>query len=264
MPEGDSVAGHAQRLRPLLVSHRVVEVGGTAPSVRANSRRMLDADVDGIRTSGKNLVIDFSTGYSARIHLGMSGRWQVGPVVRTVHGSARLILATTSHRVACHAAPTVEVDRTPTIDDELARLGPDLLGDFEVAEFLRRARIANDTSLAEMLMDQRVLAGIGNVYKSELLFLAGIHPDTSTSEVSDAQLRAMAAEAKRLLASNVGSLRRSTTGSHARGQETWVYGQAGMGCRLCGTRVERGSHGGRVTYWCPRCQARLGVGDPPQ
>jgi endonuclease-8 len=257
MPEGDSVAGHARRLRPVLVGRLVEEVSGTAPSLRVNSRRVLGAVVEDIRTVGKNLVIDLSTGYSIRVHLGMSGRWTVSDVHTVVpHGSARLVLATSSHRVTCYRAPTVEVDRTPAVDALLGRLGPDVLGEFDEEEFLRRARAVPDDAIGSMLLNQRVVAGIGNVYKSELLFLEGVHPMRHVSEVSDDQLRALARSGRRLMVANVGPGRRVTTGSTLRGRETWVYGRAGRPCRRCGVVIERDHQGDRVTYWCPRCQPR--------
>jgi endonuclease-8 len=256
VPEGDSVAGHAERLRPVLVGEVIIEVAGSSPSLRTSSARVLDAVVEGIRTVGKNLMIDMSTGYSIRVHLGMSGRWMVGDVKSPAHGSARLVLATGTRRVACFGAPTVEVDRTPAIDAELGRLGPDLLGEFDETEFLRRARAVPDAAIAALLLDQRVLAGIGNVYKSELLFLEGIHPERAVSSVSDEQLSAIASRAQRLMAVNVRPNRRVTTRSRAPGQETWVYGRAGRPCRRCGTPVQWDHQQERVTYWCPACQAR--------
>lgn len=248
MPEGDSIAGDAVRLRPVLVGKTIEAVSGTASSVRSNSHRILDAEVTAIRTVGKNLVIDLSSGYSVRVHLGMTGRWRDGGSPR-----ARVSLTTDAGSVSCVDAPTVDVDRTPAIDLALDRLGPDLLGGFDEDEFIRRARAVQPMPVGRLLLDQRVMAGVGNVYKSELLFLAGINPWSSTTDVSDEQLRGIARDATDLLAVNVGR-RRSTTGSSGRGQETWVYGQQGHGCRRCGTRIEMDRLDDRVTYWCPRCQ----------
>lgn len=254
MPEGDTVAGHAERLRPVLLGKTVTEVGGTAPSVRANSGRILETTVIDVRTVGKNLVIDLATGYSIRIHLGMSGYWRISGSGRSSPGPARILLGTESGRAACYAAPTVEMDRTPAIDAAVARLGPDVLGDFDEDEFLRRARFRNDVSMASMLLDQRVLAGVGNVYKSELLFLEGIHPTTPVRSVGDAQLRAVASRARVLLVANVGPKPRSTTGTRYKGRETWVYGREGLSCRRCGGPISKDSGGNRVTFWCPVCQ----------
>jgi endonuclease-8 len=253
VPEGDTVAGHAERLRSVLVGSEVQLVAGTAPSVRVNSGRILGATVTSVRSLGKNLVIDLSTGFSVLVHLGMNGRWQFGVDPKRTHGSARLALATSDAAVALYSAPTVEVDRTPAIDLRLKRLGPDLLGVFDRTEFLRRARAIGPVTMAKLLLDQRVWAGIGNVYKSELLFLVGIDPHVSSEDVGDEVLLEIGRLGSELLSLNVGRPR-STTGSLERAQETWVYGQAGHGCRRCGTRIEMGWIDDRVTYWCPTCQ----------
>lgn len=255
MPEGDSVAGHASRLRPILLGRQITDVKGTAPAVRANSHRILDATVQEIRTAGKNLIIDLSGGLSIRVHLGMSGRWRVIPPDRPIPGSARIALSAGGQTAICSAAPTIDVDRTPAIDLGLSRLGPDVLGDFELDEFVRRARTRRSVAVADVLLDQRVLAGIGNVYKSELLFLAGIDPHTPIDEISDDRLRGVAIDAVRLMKANVGPKSRSTTGSRARDREMWVYGRAGRPCRRCGTAISTDRQGERVTYWCSKCQS---------
>lgn len=255
MPEGDSVAGHAEQLRPILRGRRIESVGGTSPSVRVNSPRILDAVVDEVRSVGKHLIIDLSTGYSIRVHLGMTGHWSITPNPTRPHGSARLVLATETHQAACYSAPTVEVDRTRAVDAVVAKLGPDLLGDFDADEFVRRARLReDDVPVARLLLDQEVIAGIGNVYKSELLFMERIHPDTPTASLGDDALRGIADRARRLLTVNVGKGPRVTTGMRGPGREHWVYGRNGQPCRRCGTAIE--SRGGeeRVTYWCPVCQ----------
>lgn len=253
MPEGDSVAGHARRLESVLVGRIITTVAGTSPSLRRGSGQILDATATAIRTVGKHLIIDFDTGYSIRVHLGMSGRWVVLDRSRLPHGSARLVLSTQTHHVACHSA-TVDVGRTESIDNQVSHLGPDVLGEFEEEEFLARARMLPGTAMAALLVDQRVLAGIGNVYKSELLFLEGIHPDTPTASASDDQLLALARRAQKLLAANIGRVR-STTGARAREQEMWVYGRAGKPCRRCGTAIIEEERQDRVTYWCPTCQS---------
>ena len=254
MPEGDSVAGHAEMLAPMLVGRRIIEVGGTSPSLRMGSGHVLDSTVEAVRTVGKNLIIDLSGGYSIRVHLGMTGRWLMVPSTETPSGSARLLLGTEGHRVACFAAPNVTVDRTRVIDAGLERLGPHLLGDFDEEQFLERARLLASRSIGEVLLDQRVLAGIGNVYKSETLFLEKVHPWAPVKTIDDATLLALAERAARLLAANVGPGPRSTTGRRSRGSETWVYGRAGKPCRRCASRIEQRRQGGRVTYWCPVCQ----------
>ncbi|MBW3666865.1 MAG: DNA glycosylase, partial [Actinobacteria bacterium] len=102
-------------------------------------------------------------------------------------------------------------------------------------------------------LDQRVAAGIGNVFKSELLFLERVHPDTGVADLADETLLDLGRRARRLIPANVGE-RRSTTGERSRGRETWVYGREGKPCRRCGSPVEMGRRQERVTFWCPVCQ----------
>ena len=255
MPEGDSIARAAERLRPVLVGNEIVSVYGTAPLVRSNVRRLTGRRVTAVRTFGKHLMIDFDQGYSVRVHLGMPGRWRVMPADRPTPGSARLVLSTAAHHVCCFAAPEVEVDRTPAIERRLERLGPDVLAeDFDPRHLIQRARTRPSQAVAEVLLDQRVVAGIGNVYKSELLFLAGVNPLATVEEVSDDELLDIANRAKQLLAVNVRAGARSTTGERFRGRETWVYERAGRPCRRCAAEVATGRIGDRVTFWCPGCQ----------
>lgn len=261
MPEGDSIAIDAARLRPILVGEVIVSVYGTAPSVRARAHRMIGRSVTGIRTVGKHLVIDLDSGLSVHVHRGMTGRWKVIATADPAPGSARVALSTASHHACCFAAPTVEVDRTATIDAGLSRLGPDVLSeDFDSDEFVARARTRPSSAVAEVLLDQRVAAGIGNVYKSEVMFLVGVNPAETVAALSDSQLAGLAREAARLIAVNVRAGPRTTTGDRSRSRSLWVYGRAGRPCRRCGSGVEWAMLGGRTTYWCPTCQP--GPGSP--
>ncbi len=143
----------------------------------------------------------------------------------------------------------------PTAEEHtlVAHLGPDLLGpDWDPAEAVRRLKAHPDTTIAEALLEQRNLAGIGNLYKCEVLYLRGIHPWRQVSTVDD--LGAVVDLAHRLLTANVGRWTQSTTGSLHRGQTTYVYGRRAQPCRRCGTPIAKAEQGDRVTYWCPRCQ----------
>jgi endonuclease-8 len=183
----------------------------------------------------------------------MTGRWRVGPIGKGVHGSARLVLGTTSHLAACYSAPTVEVERSEAVAYALDLLGPDLLAGFDGTRFLERARRVAGRNVAEMLLDQRVLAGIGNVYKSEVLFLERVNPDTSVDDLGDDALLALARRAQGLLRANVGRAR-TTTGWRGPSRDTWVYGRSGKPCRGCGTAIVVEERAGRLTFWCPSCQ----------
>lgn len=258
MPEGDTVAGHARRLAQILVGQTVESVAGSSRSIRANADRVRGRRVEAVDASGKNLVIGISGGYSILVHLGMSGRWLVLESDRSVPGEARLALTTKTHHAVCLGAPTVILDRSERIAQQLSRLGPDLAADdFDEDEFLRRARTRDDKLVSAMLLDQRVAAGIGNVFKSELLFLEKVHPDTAVGDLTDEAIRGLGRRARRLIPANVGK-RRSTTGERSRGRETWVYGRQGRPCRRCGAAIRMEQRQRRVTFWCPTCQPAPG------
>jgi len=159
-----------------------------------------------------------------------------------------------------------ELSLVPTVDEPtlVGHLGPDLLGpDWDAAEAVDRLRRDAGRPVGEALLDQRNLAGIGNVYKSEVLYLRGVDPWTPVSEVAD--LAALVGLAHRLLHANRGRHGRTTTGSTRRGETTHVYGRSGRPCRRCGTPVRQAGpddarRDDRVTYWCPTCQP--GAGPP--
>jgi endonuclease-8 len=154
--------------------------------------------------------------------------------------------------------------------DPVSKLGPDLLGgEFDHKEAVRRLSAAAHQPIAMSLLDQRLVAGIGNIYKSEVLFLAGVNPFTPSSAVPTATLERLLDIARRLLQDNVvdGASPRIQTYRNLRmanpasnhDESLWVYGRAGKPCRKCGTAIEMKKMGidARSTYWCPRCQPHL-------
>jgi endonuclease-8 len=165
-----------------------------------------------------------------------------------------------------HDAEFVAADRLLQ-DTPVGGLGPDLLSPgFDADEALRRFKSRSDDTMADALLDQRVMAGVGNVYKSEVLFLAGVHPFAAVAASDESKLRDMIGIAQRLLLDNVverpgpgmvtyKSARR-TTGRMRSEDRLWVYSRSGKPCRKCGTPIAFDKHGdaARVTYWCPACQ----------
>jgi endonuclease-8 len=137
--------------------------------------------------------------------------------------------------------------------EAVTHLGPDLLGEDWSAE-VAAANLAADPArpLAEALLDQRMMAGVGNVFANELCFVFGLRPGTAVGEVND-PLR-LASRAQQMLWLNRTRVNRTTTGNTRPGQDVWVYGRAGSPCRRCGTPIETDNSGERVTYWCPTCQ----------
>lgn len=260
MPEGDTVWRTARRLHEALAGGTVTRCDLRVPqlaTVDLTGRRVLD-----VASRGKHLLTRFEGGLTLHSHLGMEGSWQVRSAGgrRSPGGPAheiRALLGTVDQLAVGFRLPVLELLRTAGEDAVVGRLGPDLLGDdWDPEEALRRLSADPARPVGEALLDQRNLAGIGNVYRSELCFLARVPPWTPVGEVpAPARLVALA---RRLLVANRGRVRRSTTGELRRDRELYVYGRARRPCRRCGAAIRSGSLGPpgeqRIGYWCPRCQ----------
>ena len=261
MPEGDTIYKAAAALRPLLVGQTIVAARARTPGPMIE--RVVGSRVEQITTSGKHLTVHFDNGLALHTHLRMGGAWH-----RYRHGErwlrppsqARVVLEVPEHVVVLFNAPVAELvsERALARHPGLTSLGPDLLAPvFDVEDALARLG-AGDVPIGEALLDQRVLAGVGNVYKSEVLFLERIHPWTRVCELGESRLRAVLLTAERLLRANVasGAPRITTTDSKVR-SPVWVYGRAGRPCFGCRGRVQVRRQGNppRLTYWCPTCQS---------
>lgn len=261
MPEGDTVATAALRLRPLLEGQILRAAASRWPGVVVG---LEGRTVEGLRTRGKHLLIDLDDGTLLRVHLGMKGTWHrygVDEGYRGSLGSVSVLLQTDEHVVVCLLAPTVErMDlRAEASHPVLSRLGPDLLQPVDLDEVVARAR-ARGGPLGEVLLDQTVACGLGNVYKCELAFLFGLDPFADVGDVDPGVLGDLYRRGAALLAANVGRLR-DTTGLGPGRPSTWVYGRAGRPCLRCGGRIARRTTGRdlpRITDWCPRCQRTAG------
>ena len=256
---------HARRLHDALAGHVLTHADLRVP-------RLATADLTGwtvreVVSRGKHLLIRVAATDGRRLtvhsHLRMDGTWRLFRPGQSWRGrpahQIRAVLGT--DHVTAVGFHLHDLALLPTADeaDVVGHLGPDLLGpDWDPDEAVRRLAANPNRDIATALLDQRNLAGIGNVYKCELLFLRRVWPWSPVREVSD--LPAMVALAKRLLELNKHRWPQITTGGMGRDDGTWVYGRAGKPCRRCGTPIRRSSHGGdvpaedRVTYWCPRCQ----------
>lgn len=256
MPEGDTVFRTAAMLREALVGATLTRCDIRVP--RYATVDLSGRVVDEVLSRGKHLFIRVGDA-SIHSHLKMDGSWRVtrgGRPARADH-RVRILLETGDVRAAGVDLGVLEVlDRAHDLD-AVAHLGPDLLGD----DWDPRRAAANLTAdparpIAAALLDQRVLAGVGNVYCNELCFVFGRLPTSAVSTLPD-PLRVMIRTREMLWANRLRT-NRTTTGNRRPGRELWVYGRAGRPCRRCGTPIRRAESsdatGDRVTYWCPSCQ----------
>ncbi len=259
MPEGDTIHRAAGALRPLVVGHELVrvQIGGVV------RHELAGAKVTAITTHGKHMMIDLDRGWQIRVHLGMNGRWRRYRAPRAAPASASLVLVTSSDELACLQAPTVELvaRRDARHGRALATLGPDVLADdFDPTVAAARARATGATPIGVVLLDQRVAAGIGNVYKSEVLWLEQQSPFTPTRALSDERLAALYARARTIMRANLGPGARTTRagprGDRAADERTYAYRRARRPCLRCGTPITTAVQGEQLrrTYYCPRCQ----------
>jgi endonuclease-8 len=266
MPEGDTVFHTAETLRKALVGRTLTRCDVRVP--RFATVDLTGQVVDEVLSRGKHLFIRVGAA-SIHSHLKMDGSWRVSsrppdhtrrrwgaqsPRGGVGHSaSVRIILEAGEIRVVGIDLGVLEILDRPHDQDPVAHLGPDLLG----ADWDPRVAAANlmadpQRPLAEALLDQRVMAGIGNVYCNELCFVSGRLPTAPVSSLPD-PLR-LAIRAREMLWANRSRWNRCTTGDTRSGRQLWVYGRAGQGCRRCGTPIDYANTGQRVAYWCPACQ----------
>ena len=253
MPEGDSLARTAAGLRPYLLGRTVTAARARAPGPQVE--RVVGASVTAIDSVGKNLLIRFDNGLEIRTHLRMNGTWhryRPGERWHRPPGRARLVLEVPGAVAVCFDAPTVELfeRRAEGLHPALSRLGPDLLApDFDPAEAHRRLRHPSRASMAiaDALLDQTALAGIGNIWKNETLFAERVSPFATVSDLDDDALDRLIETARRKLQASVAS----------RMERPQVYRRVGRPCRRCGAIIRSAQQGAelpRTTYWCPKCQ----------
>jgi endonuclease-8 len=265
MPEGDTIFRTATVLRRALLDGRVMDAWAQ-PQPGLSRVPRLDAligrSVVAVEARGKHLLIGFSDGLWLRTHMRMNGAWHryaPGEPWRLPRAHVSCLIQTDAAVAVCFDAPEVELltDADLARHRALATLGPDLLGaSFLLEDAVRRMRSRPSRALGEALLDQRVVAGIGNAVKSEVCFIERVDPWAPVSAFPDERLRAVLTTARRLLRTNIDGGRRVTTGIDRLGASLWVYARARRPCRRCGTPIlaRRQGDQARLTYWCPRCQ----------
>ena len=259
MPEGDTLFRTAAGLRPYLVGRTVTAARIAGPGSVPQVARIVGREITAVESLGKNLLIRFDNGLEIRTHLRMNGSWhryRPGERWRRPPGRARLVIEVPGAVAVCFDAPVVELleQRVEALHPSLGRLGPDILSpDFDADEAIRRLRDPSRTamSIAEALLDQGALAGIGNIWKNETLWFERVSPFVTVGALDDATLARLVGTARQLL------LASAAPTSRGFGPRS-VYGHSGRPCRRCGTVIASVQHGTeipRTTYWCPTCQA---------
>ena len=269
VPEGDTLYRTAAGLRPYLVGRTVIAARTGGPGPMPQVQRIVGREIAAVESLGKNLLVRFDNGLEIRTHLRMNGSWhryRPGERWRRPPSRARLVIEVPGAVAVCFDAPVVELFevRAESLHPSLSRLGPDLLApDFDASEASRRLRGPEraTVSIAEALVDQRALAGIGNVYKNEVLWLERVSPFAQVADLDDETIGRLVATAHRLLNANIGARsgpeRVTTAGDRGAPGALYVYGRTGRPCRRCRTPIavtRQGAELPRSTYWCPTCQ----------
>jgi endonuclease-8 len=256
VPEGDTLFRTATTLHAALAGRALTEVRAAVPQVAYGALQGLV--VTRVVAHGKHLYIHFADGRALRTHLRMTGSFHVYRPGERWQKPARLVryvLANAEYEVVCFAAPDIELLRAGEAEEHTSRLGPDVLApEFDVAEAARRLTALGSLSIAEALLAQRAVAGLGNVYKSELLFVRRTSPFAPVAELAPERLLALLTTARKLMLVNRDGGRRRTRGG---AEPLWVYGRAGAPCLVCGDAIvmQRQGADARSTYFCRRCQS---------
>ncbi len=265
MPEGQVSHRNAIRLTAALTGKPLVRIDAPEPRVAPQRipQRLAGDAVERVDAVGKHHLLRFASGRVLHSHLGMVGSWRLLTAARPIpQRNLWLALWTETHVAAQYGGPRLRLYEPGATIPNITSVGPDLLdaaldpGEVAAA---RLARLDPDRALGEALMDQRVIAGIGNIVRSETLFLCGVEPSRRIGDLTSAQAHALGATASRLLADGVAEGGRITTyrSANPRSRErTWVYGRSGRPCRRCSTPIRSRGMGdaNRTVYWCPECQ----------
>ena len=276
MPEGDTLARIAIALRPYLAGRVVTAARARLPGPQVS--RIVGQKIDAVEAAGKNLLIKFDGGLELRTHLGLHGSWhryRPGETWRRPPSRAALVIEVPGAVAVCFDAPVVELfeRRAEVVHPTISMLGPDLVSpNYDQAEAIRRLRDPSraDMPIGEVVLDQRAIAGMGNVFKSEVLYIEKVDPFAPVRTLDEATLERVLNTARDLLQMNSRSdapAGRVTTVDPKTGKKLapsrlWVYDRQGRPCHRCGTAIEEKSQGSelpRTTYYCPSCQAPIGA-----
>jgi endonuclease-8 len=269
VPEGDTIYRAARTMHAALAGRVVTKFESVfSPLTRVDHQTPIAGrTIERVDSEGKHLLIALTGDLHLRTHMRMHGSWHLykpGERWRMRFSDMRIVIATDAWVAVAFNVPVAEFldARSLARQEDLANIGPDFLGEmFDLDEAVRRMRERSSEEIADVLLNQRVVAGVGNEYKSEVLFVAGVSPFTKVGELTDEQLTRILETARKLMIANVtkrGSGRVTTFSLDPR-QQQYVYGRGGQPCRRCGTPVKYAKQGkdARGTYWCERCQPAI-------
>jgi len=249
MPEGDTLHRIARTLQTTLAGKKVVRFETVLPKLARvdDQTPIAGRTVEQVRAVGKHLLIELSGGLALRTHLRMNGSWHIyraGERWQRPRVDMRIVIATDEWEAVGFNIPVAEFCSV----DTPVPVGPDLLAnEIDVDECVERLRVLVDEEIAEALLNQRAISGIGNIWKSETLWACRVYPFAKVGALGDDKLREIVVTARKLLRQSVAATSRSRFA---------VYGRRGQPCRRCGAIIEMRRQGSdaRVTFWCPRCQ----------
>ena len=251
MPEGDTIYRSATTLRRWLVGREVTAARSVLADV--NAEALVGRTVEAVESRGKHLLIRFSGDAVLHTHMRMTGSWHVyraGERWQRPDWQARVVVEAGERVAVCFNAPVIELmqGRAEDLHPSLSGLGPDVLVEpLDLAGIRRRAATRPpETAIGELLLDQRVVSGVGNIWRCESLFVRRLDPRKPWSELGADELDALLRSAAEMMQSSARGTR----------PPPYVYGRTGRPCRRCGTRIESRLMGDqpRRLYWCPRCQ----------
>ena len=274
MPEGDTIFRAARTLNRALAGETVAAFESVLPKLE---RVEVDSGVTGrvvqkVEARGKWLLIYFSGDLILLTHMLMNGSWHIYRRAERWKRPAvdmRIVIRTAKFEAVAFTVPIAEFHTGESLRRRRVfnELGPPVLAaEYDDAEILRRLRSRLELTIGEALLSQSVLAGVGNVFKSEICFACGVHPFRAVESLSIAELSCLVSTARKFLMSNVTEASegkvamytgfRRTTGRMDREESLWVYGRRGKPCRRCGAAIESRKQGldARTTFWCPNCQ----------
>jgi endonuclease-8 len=274
MPEGDTIFRAARAMNQALAGKIVTRFESVLPKLKRvdEDAPLAGRTIESVTSAGKWNLILFSGDLILLTHMRMNGSWHLyrpGERWQRSRNDMRIVIETADFVAVGFNVPVAEFHTAESLQrkPELRSLGADLLSDDFDAETARaRLRSQREEEIGIALLNQRVMAGIGNVYKSEVCFACNVNPFALVRTLSEEQVHCLIEIARRLLRLNVSQESgggivtytgfRRTTGRHNPAEHLWVYGRRGLPCRKCGTKIEAKKHAldARVTFWCPNCQ----------